>query len=175
MVSSAWFVKKYALLDCTTQAEIAQRAGCSRQYVHEVFSALIRNGLARKERKNLTKITRPKKLLFALASIWKMPQPLRLNVPLETRAELSDFLNRLGLAHAFTLNGLHVWVDDDSKLRRFAGKGNVFVYRNAQVVKSYGMDGYVDVVQHFCDFFSNDVEKALNFAKQKALINTHNY
>ncbi|PIO00388.1 hypothetical protein COT72_01635 [archaeon CG10_big_fil_rev_8_21_14_0_10_43_11] len=171
----SWFVKKHALLGMTRQSDIALRAGCSRQYVHEVLYELIAQGLARKEKKNATHITKPKKVLFSLASAWRMPNPLQLSMPLKTRAELSEFLFRIGVAHVFTLTGLQVWVEDTAKLRAFQGRGNVFVYCDARVVNSYGLNGYVDDVQRFCDFFSHDVEKALSFAKHKALLYAHNH
>jgi hypothetical protein len=168
-----WFVWKRLLLGSTNQSIIARRVGCSKQYVHKVCGELIAQGILTKSKKNRVELLDSRKLLFKLAAAWSMPEPLVIDLPLRTREEISDYLRKQGINHAFTLRGLSAWVDDAKELEKYQGRKGFFVYANPKVVRDRKADDVVDDVQLFCDLFSRGgvgIDLALNHCLKTGLL-----
>jgi hypothetical protein len=168
-----WFVWKSLLMGFTNQKAIAGRVGCSSPYVHRVCGELIAQGILAKTKKNRVELVDSRSLLFRLAVKWVMPEPLVVDLPLKSRQEISHYLRKNRINHAFTLRGLSVWVDSAGRLRKFEGRKGFFVYENPRVVSDRKADDVVDDVQLFCDFFSRGgvgVDLALNHALKCSLL-----
>lgn len=168
-----WFIWKNLLLGYNNQLAIAKRAGCSPQYVSKACAELAAKGFLSRKAKNKVVLTDSRALLFRLAVNWRMPEPLIIDLPLKTRGEVSEFLRKEGVNHAFTLKGLSVWVDRVEKLKKYEGRKGFLTYENPWVVIDKKDDDAVDDVQLFCDYFSKGgfgIDLALNHGVKTGLL-----